>query len=158
MKVSRLYDAIDHVSSNAIGNGTRLLPAGAILVVVRGMILAHSAPVARAERELAFNQDIKGLIVREGVDSNFILWWLVANESTLLSKTNESTHGTKRIPTESLFALPLSLPEYVEQTAIATVLTDMDTELTSLEQRRDKTKLLKQGVMQELLTGKTRLV
>jgi type I restriction enzyme, S subunit len=45
-----------------------------------------------------------------------------------------------------------------EQTAIAEVLTDMDAELTALERRREKTIALKQAMMQELLTGKTRLV
>jgi type I restriction enzyme S subunit len=54
------------------------------------------------------------------------------------------------------FLLPL--PALPEQTAIAEVLTDMDAELAALEQRRDKTRLLKQAVMQELLTGRTRLV
>ena len=158
MKVSRIHDAIDHVSSAAIGNGTRLLPAGAVLVVVRGMILAHSAPVARAERPVAFNQDIKGLVVNPDVDSNFILWWLVAHESVLLATTTESTHGTKRLPTDELFKLTLSLPSLDEQAAIAAVLTDMDSEIAALEARREKTRLLKQGMMQELLTGRTRLV
>ena len=41
---------------------------------------------------------------------------------------------------------------------IATVLSDMDAELTALEARRDKTRALKQGMMQELLTGRIRLV
>ena len=158
MKVSRIHGAIDHVSSAAIGNGTRLLPAGAILVVVRGMILAHSAPVARAERPVAFNQDIKGLVVNPDVDSNIILWWLVAHESLLLATTTESTHGTKRLPTDELFKLTLNLPSLDEQAEIATVLTDMDAEIAALEARRDKTRLLKQGMMQELLTGRTRLV
>jgi type I restriction enzyme, S subunit len=45
-----------------------------------------------------------------------------------------------------------------EQIAIAAVLSDMDAELEALEQRRDKTRSLKQGMMQELLTGRTRLV
>ena len=49
-------------------------------------------------------------------------------------------------------------PKPAEQTAIATVLSDMDAELAALEQRRDKTRALKQGMMQELLTGKTRLI
>ena len=49
-------------------------------------------------------------------------------------------------------------PTLREQTAIAEVLMDMDAELAALEQRRDKTRLLKQGMMQELLTGRTRLV
>lgn len=49
-------------------------------------------------------------------------------------------------------------PTDEEQTAIAEVLTDMDAELAALEQRREKTRVLKQGVMQELLTGRTRLI
>jgi type I restriction enzyme S subunit len=53
---------------------------------------------------------------------------------------------------------PIHLPPHPEQTAIATVLSDMDVELAALEQRRDKTRALKQGMMQELLTGRTRLV
>jgi type I restriction enzyme, S subunit len=55
--------------------------------------------------------------------------------------------------------LPVYLPPSpAEQTAIAAVLSDMDAELAALEARRDKTRALKQGMMQELLTGKTRLV
>jgi type I restriction enzyme S subunit len=52
----------------------------------------------------------------------------------------------------------LLLPELAEQTAIAGVLSDMDAELAVLEQRLAKTRALKQGMMQELLTGKTRLI
>ena len=48
--------------------------------------------------------------------------------------------------------------ETEEQTAIATVLSDMDDEIAVLEQRRNKTKDIKQAMMQELLTGKIRLV
>ena len=51
-----------------------------------------------------------------------------------------------------------SLPELKEQQAIAIVLSDMDAEIAALEQKREKTRALKQGMMQELLTGKTRLV
>jgi type I restriction enzyme S subunit len=54
--------------------------------------------------------------------------------------------------------LTTPVPSYAEQAAIADVLVDMDTELTTLEQRLAKTRDLKQAMMQELLTGKTRLV
>jgi type I restriction enzyme S subunit len=54
--------------------------------------------------------------------------------------------------------LALRLPPLPEQTTIAAVLSDMDAELAALEARRDKTRDLKQAMMQELLTGKTRLV
>jgi type I restriction enzyme S subunit len=55
-------------------------------------------------------------------------------------------------------ALRVPLPPLPEQRAIATILSDMDAEIAALEARRDKTKAIKQGMMQELLTGKTRLI
>jgi len=50
------------------------------------------------------------------------------------------------------------LPPIDEQTAIATVLSDVDAEIAALERRRDKTRAVKQGMMQQLLTGRVRLV
>lgn len=58
----------------------------------------------------------------------------------------------------SIESLEFSFPDRLEQTAIASVLSDMDAELAALEARRDKTRALKQGMMQELLTGRIRLV
>jgi len=158
MKTARLYDALDHVTRASLGNGTRLAPRHAILMVVRGMILAHSFPVARAERPVAFNQDIKALVVRTGIESDFILRWLQASESLILGVTDESTHGTRRLASEALFSQLLALPSVAEQSGIAAVLSDMDAEISVLEQQRDKTRALKLGMMQELLTGRTRLV
>lgn len=54
--------------------------------------------------------------------------------------------------------LPFTLPNRDEQDAIVEVLSDMDAEIAALERRRDKTKSIKQGMMQQLLTGRTRLV
>ena len=58
----------------------------------------------------------------------------------------------------SIESLEFFFPGLSEQQAIAAVLSDIDAELAALEQRRDKTRALKQAMMQELLTGKTRLV
>ncbi|MBA2526530.1 MAG: restriction endonuclease subunit S [Pyrinomonadaceae bacterium] len=58
----------------------------------------------------------------------------------------------------SIESLGFLFPSIAEQTAIAAVLTDMDAELAALEQRRAKTRALKRGMMQELLTGRIRLV
>lgn len=55
-------------------------------------------------------------------------------------------------------SLEFPFPSTLEQTAIADVLADMDAELAALEQRLNKTRFLKQAMMQELLTGRTRLV
>ncbi len=69
--------------------------------------------------------------------------------------TGVSVYGISKTGVKEI---ELHLPHVTEQRAIAAVLTDMDTELTGLEARRDKTRALKQGMMQELLTGRTRLV
>ena len=62
------------------------------------------------------------------------------------------------ISAAALSSIVLALPSLSEQNAIATVLSSMDSELSVLESRRDKTRNIKQAMMQELLTGKTRLV
>ncbi len=62
------------------------------------------------------------------------------------------------INTDDVIELKIPVPYAAEQQAIATFLSDMDTEITALETRRDKTRDLKQGMMQELLTGKIRLL
>jgi type I restriction enzyme S subunit len=73
------------------------------------------------------------------------LFYAVGTKVTGISKSN--------IP-----RLILPIPPLPEQQAIAKVLTDMDAELEALEERREKTRELKQAMMQELLTGRTRLV
>lgn len=72
-------------------------------------------------------------------------------------KYNEAS-GVPSLNARTIEAIELALPELKEQTAIATVLSDMDTEIGSLESKLAKAREIKQGMMQELLTGKIRLV
>ena len=74
--------------------------------------------------------------------------WRSYNEASGVPSLNAKTIENIEVP----------LPPLPEQTAIAEVLTEMDAELAALEQRREKTRSLKQAMMQELLTGRTRLV
>ncbi|EFA6994905.1 restriction endonuclease subunit S [Escherichia coli] len=74
-----------------------------------------------------------------------------------LSFANEST-GVPQLTAPQVAKYPVVSPCIEEQTAIATILSDMDKEIQTLQQRLDKTRQLKQGMMQELLTGKTRLI
>ena len=69
--------------------------------------------------------------------------------------TGISVYGISK---KQVAEIELSLPPRPEQNAIVSVLSSMDTEIDALEQRRDKTRALKQGMMQQLLTGQTRLV
>jgi type I restriction enzyme S subunit len=77
----------------------------------------------------------------------------------MLRAVATGTSGSmKNISKDSLLSLSITLPSGEEQRAIASVLSDIDAEIAALERRRVKTRALKQGMMQELLTGKTRLV
>ena len=76
--------------------------------------------------------------------------------STLLRVTSGTS--VYAISKQQLADVKLPLPPPPEQEAIVAVLSDLDAEIAALEQRRDKTRIVKQGMMQQLLTGRVRLV
>ena len=84
-------------------------------------------------------------------------WLAVYLERMNLNQYSESS-AQPGLSAEKLKILKLIVPTTEEQTAIANTLSDMDEEIQSLQQRLDKTRQIKQGMIQELLTGKTRLV
>jgi type I restriction enzyme S subunit len=73
-------------------------------------------------------------------------------------KDIETGTTMKHINVKDIAILDFPVPPLPEQKAIAQILSDMDSEIEALEKKRDKYKLVKQGMMQELLTGKTRLL
>ena len=93
-----------------------------------------------------------------GVDSSYLGYLL--NTPALASQKSSRGQGDAvvHISATALASINLTLPTPAEQTAIAEVLSDMDAEVSALEARRDKIRKLKQGMMQELLTGRSRLV
>ncbi|MDR3299944.1 MAG: restriction endonuclease subunit S [Candidatus Accumulibacter sp.] len=92
------------------------------------------------------------------VSGHFVYLYMKAHFGTWAMKnTVKATVDSLRLPTFQNFLMRMP-PTLEEQTASAEVLKDMDAELAALEARRDKTRALKTAMMQELLTGKTRLV
>lgn len=92
------------------------------------------------------------------VDSLFLGYALntadVARQKASLGQGDAVVH----ISSSALSQVSVHLPGIREQTAIATVVSDMDAEIAALEARCDKTRAIKQGMMQQLLTGRVRLV
>jgi type I restriction enzyme S subunit len=89
--------------------------------------------------------------------NEYLYHWLILFESQWEQFSKGSTFDS--ISSSELKAIQLILPSTnEEQTAIASVLSDMDAELDTLQQHLTKTQKIKQGMMQELLTGKTRLI
>ena len=91
-------------------------------------------------------------------DGLFLAYYLRANPGRELMKSLAQGSTRYNLSKGALLEASIRLPRKDEQTAIAAVLSDMDAELAALEARRAKTRDLKQAMMQELLTGKTRLV
>lgn len=126
MTTLRLRDTEDHVSLEAVGNGTRLVPKGTLLAVVRGMSLAKEFRIVELQRPMTFNQDVKAISPRDGVDSRFILYSLLAQQEYVLGIADEAAHGTKRLQTDRFLAVPISLPSLIAQRRIASILSAYD--------------------------------
>lgn len=108
------------------------------------------------EVNVSINQDLKALFPKPNICTKFLYYWFENNATTIDELGSGST--VKGISLGDLKAITFLLSSLEEQTAIANTLSDMDSELATLKTRRDKTHQLKQGMMQELLTGKTRLI
>lgn len=157
MKVFLLDDTEDHVSELGAREGSRIVPPGTVFIVVRGMILAHTFPVAITMREMAFNQDMKAIITYENVSATYLAYWFIANSSAMLGLVTESTHGTKRFDLDDLLRYELQLPPLKEQQAIVDILATYDIRIQAEEATREKLALLKCGLMDDLLTGRVRV-
>ena len=119
MKVWEIEDSQDHVTEAAVeGSAAKWIEPGDVLIVVRGMILAHTAPAALLRVPATINQDMKALRPADGVESEFLLRLLWGLNADILDRVETSSHGTKRLPTDALLDLPFRLPPVEEQRRI----------------------------------------
>ena len=129
-----------------------LLPIGTILLCSRATI----GEMSIAASEMATNQGFKNLICKKDVDNEFLYYALFP----LRNKMLELAIGTTflEISKSALQSIEVIIPaDIIEQTAIAGALSDVDSLISSLQKLIEKKKAIKQGSMQELLTGQKRL-
>lgn len=121
---------------------------------------ASVGKVAIVEDDFDFNIWSPIALVRAGnqIDAKFLYYQLQGSDCVrqIALLTNSSSQGN--IGMGDIEILRISFPSIDEQTAIASVLSDLDTEIAALEKKLAKARQLKQGMMQELLTGRIRLV
>ena len=113
-----------------------------------------------SEETILHNQRIGKInLLSEGIDKQFLYFLLLS--SSYLKKIKEQATGStvRHTSNKSIYSIALLIPQKLEeQHEIATALSDMDAEIAALEARRAKTQAIKQGMMQQLLTGKIRLI
>ena len=138
MKCFRLHDTEDHVTAEGLANGTRMVPAGSVLLLTRGMTLLKELPVCVTERPMTFNQDVKALRPKPGIDPGFLPYLVLGNKAQLLSLVDLAGHGTGPINSDELKSFDIHLPPPHEQRAIAHVLGTLD-EKIELNRRMNET-------------------
>ncbi len=111
MKNPEIADSTDHVSGRVpLETSIKLIPPEAVLIVVRGMILAHTVPVAITRTSVTINQDMKALIAGGCANSEYLMWLLRISQDWLLTLVTTAAHGTRKIDTERLQALQIPVP------------------------------------------------
>ena len=131
--------------------GSKYCDSGDLLLTVRAPVGA----VAVASKKACLGRGVCGL--KPIGDSAFLFHALVQTESSWQILEQGSTFTAANSEQVGQFRLRIPTDEN-EQQAIAAILSDMDAEIIALERRRDKARAIKQGMMQQLLTGRVRLI
>lgn len=116
----------------------RLIPAPAVLMVVRGMVLARKVPVARTTAPVTINQDMKALISDPEISADYLAAYLACAHNGLFPLIDEAGHGTRRLPTERWRELTTAVPPLPEQSAITRYVDRVTADTAAAKDRADR--------------------
>jgi type I restriction enzyme S subunit len=136
-------------------SSAHLFPVGTVLMALAGQGKTRGT-VAVTRVELTTNQSLAGIFPSGQHNSNFLYYNLDTRYDELRGES-AGDGGRGGLNLAIIKNLDVHLPPIDEQHAIARILTDVDTEITALERRLESARAVKVGMMQELLTGRTRL-
>ncbi len=123
MKVSMILETEDTITAQAVReSATKLVPAGAVLIVVRSGILVHSIPVALTGREVTLNQDLKALIPSAELVPEYLIYLVSGMQRELLREWKKEGATVESLELELVAITPTPLPAIAEQRAIAAFL------------------------------------
>lgn len=141
MKVDYISKSEFTISQDAVQNSSvTLISEESLLFVVRGMILAHTFPVAIAKKEVTINQDMKA-ISTDLYHPDFLIKMMQACSTRVLSLVDRSSHGTCKLVSDKLFSLVLPLPPLKEQLRISS---EVDNFISYCEKLKKMIKATKQ--------------
>lgn len=126
-------------------------PAGSTLIVVRGMILAHTFPVTVCAVPMAFNQDLRALVARDGLVPEYLTLWAEWAGPWFLTRTSESSHGTKRLDSEIFDDALVPRPAIEVQEDLVRAQDFFLNQKEQLEQRQSQARDCKSSLLHEIL-------
>ncbi len=117
MKVDFISNSQDHITEVAFAEtNLKKIQSDSILMVVRGMILAHTVPFGITTREVAINQDMKALIPNDtDATAMYIFYCLKCMHNFILGKVSTAAHGTKRFEMDDIYNLSIPLANSRDQ-------------------------------------------
>jgi type I restriction enzyme S subunit len=140
MKRNEIKDTEDHVSALALSSSAlRLIDPVVVLIVVRGMILAHSFPTAITTQSITINQDMKALCCRELLEPHYLRDFLRGLELQIVSIAGESAHGTRKLESEVLGRFQVCVPPMDEQRIIVAHIAAETAKLDNLQAATERT-------------------
>jgi type I restriction enzyme S subunit len=140
MKSREITSSLDHISEEAtLDSSAKLLAPGAILIVVRGMILAHTVPSAILRVPAAINQDLKALVPRKDLIPEYLCCALWALNSQLLALVEKSTHDTRKLETSKLLDFRIPIPPLSEQRRIVAYMDGLQEKEVALKRLQAET-------------------
>ncbi|MEQ9625145.1 restriction endonuclease subunit S [Coleofasciculus chthonoplastes] len=108
-----------YISQTALQeNKLNLVPEGSVLIVVRGMILAHTLPVGVTKNEVTINQDMKALVPEKNILAEYLGYILRARAPLILQQVETAAHGTRRLKTDTLKNVVIPILSISEQRTI----------------------------------------
>ena len=153
----RIYDVAGRITELGLNSSsTHLIPSNCVLVGLAGQGKTRGTAAINYV-ELCTNQSIAAMFPSKTHNSEY-LYHNIDSRYEELRDLSSGDGGRGGLNLRILANLFIALPSIEEQTAIANVLSDMDTEIATLETKLAKYRKLKTGMMQQLLTGKIRLV
>jgi type I restriction enzyme S subunit len=148
-----VFDSVRKITKDGLINcSAKILPIGTILLTTRAGI----GDISILKKEACTNQGFQSFVTKDSFYNEFLYYLISTLKNVLIQNASGSTF--LEISPNKIKQIQISIPTIEEQTAIATILSDMDAEISQLEGRRAKMGELKQGMMQELLTGRIRLI
>jgi len=118
MYTNHLSTSSEMISAEGLNAGSRLAPKGSILLLVRGSMLHQKIPLGIAERDLAFNQDVKAVVSDETVMNQYLYLWFLSKRDELLGMVEFTGIGAGKLDTDRLQAMPIRIPSIDEQRKI----------------------------------------
>ena len=146
------------LTHSGVVSGSRLVPPGTLICVVRGMSLKNEFRVGIAQVELAFGQDCKALRASENWLPEYLYLQLIARESEILKMVDEASHGTGRLQMSLLGALSVDFLPLPEQMRVVSVFQAHEQRVVSEQLALKKLRQTRAGIAADLLTGRVRTV